>query len=46
MLQSILAVDTLAIQRSLTILENRYREKEKGGMQGLERELATPKAQH
>jgi hypothetical protein len=44
-LQSITAVDSLAIQRSLTILEVRYCEREKGELKGLEGELATLKAQ-
>jgi len=34
MLQGILAVDSLAIQRSLTILEVRYCEREKGELKG------------
>jgi hypothetical protein len=45
MLQSILAVDSLAIQRSLTILEDRHREKETAELKGREGELATLKAQ-
>jgi hypothetical protein len=45
MLQSILAVDSLAIQRSLTILEDRHREKETAEVKGREGELATLKAQ-
>jgi hypothetical protein len=45
MLKSILAVDSLAIQGSLTILEDSYREKEKAELMGREGELATLKAQ-
>jgi hypothetical protein len=45
LLQSILAVDSLAIQGSLTIFEDRYREKEKAELKGREGELATLKAQ-
>ena len=44
-LQSILAVVSRAIQRNLTILEDCYCEREMGGLQGLEGELAILKAQ-
>jgi len=44
-LRGILAVDSLVIQRGLTILEERYCVREKGELKGLEGELATPKAQ-